>query len=80
MVLSSGVRVVHYLSFLCCVCVFVVNLFSMLSVSSPMVLSSGVRVVYFVLLFVLVLCYGVRYYFRIKTTFGSSVVCRRDYI
>jgi hypothetical protein len=76
MALSSGVRVVHYLSFLCCVyltcspccqCQFthgfkhwgscctlfefsvlcLVNLFSMLSVSSPMALGSGVRVVHY---------------------------------
>jgi hypothetical protein len=43
-VLSSGVRVVHYLSFLCCV---LFNFFSMLSVSSPKALSSGVRVVHY---------------------------------
>ena len=76
MVLSSGVRVVHDLSFLCCAllncsqccqCQFthdfkqwgsccilfefsvlcLVNLFSVLSVSSPMVLSSGIRVVHY---------------------------------
>jgi len=54
---------------------------SMCPTSSPPVLSSEFRAVLFVLfvfMFV-VLCYDVRYDFRIKTMFGSSfppVVCR----
>ena len=53
----------------------------MVSITTPMSIG-GVRVAHFLCVFTfLVLCYDVRYDFRIKTMFGLSlppVVCRRN--